>query len=103
MRALIVLLLLTVPALANEPGCYEQNAFGDKFIFTSDPAVVAFSSPSGMVSECSYGIDGTSGYPTIICDHGAFKSTILAVGNHQVLIGGQRWSYVCPGRAQNGV
>lgn len=103
MRALIVLLFLTAPALANEPGCYEQNTAGDRFIFTNDPAVLTYSAPDGTVSACSYGIDGDSGYPTIICDGGAFKSTVLAAGQHQVLIYGQKWSYICPGHVAHGV
>lgn len=103
MRALALLLLMTAPALANEPGCYEQNAAGDRFIFTSDPAILTYKSTGGTVGACSYGIDGDSGYPTIICDGGDFKSTILAVGNHQVLIYGQKWSYICPGHVAHGV
>ncbi len=94
MRALVCLLLMTAPALA-APGCYEQNAAGDKLIFTSDPAELIYTH-KGVTADCSYGIDGDSGDPTIICDRGLLKSTVVAADQHQVIIAGHRWSYQCP-------
>lgn len=87
--------LFASAAFAEQPGCWLQDAKGDRFVFSTNPWIWTYKPVGGKSEACAFGQDPDTGAHTLDCpDHKIIGAIVFGEDNGARILN-REWTRHC--------